>query len=82
MRPAPLRAVRFLVDANLAKLASLLRMCGLDATDAAMLRAGGSAGDEDARLVANVRREQLGVLPPAMPASSVSESGPVRRAWL
>ncbi len=38
VRPAPLRAVRFLVDANLAKLASLLRMCGLDATDASMLR--------------------------------------------
>ena len=38
VRPAPLRAVRFLVDANLAKLASLLRMCGLDATDAAMLQ--------------------------------------------
>ncbi len=41
VRPAPLRAVRFLVDANLAKLASLLRMCGLDATDAAMLPGGG-----------------------------------------
>ena len=37
VRPAPLRVVRFLVDANLAKLASLLRMCGLDATDAGML---------------------------------------------
>ena len=37
VRPVPLRAVRFLVDANLAKLASLLRMCGLDATDAGML---------------------------------------------
>ena len=37
VRPVPLRVVRFLVDANLAKLASLLRMCGLDATDAGML---------------------------------------------
>ena len=37
VRPAPLSAVRFLVDANLAKLASLLRMCALDATDASML---------------------------------------------
>ena len=51
VRPAPLRTVRFLVDANPAKLASLLRMCGLDATEAGMLPAG-DAGDEDARLVA------------------------------
>ena len=61
VRPAPLRAVRFLVDANLAKLASLLRMCGLDATDAAMLPAG-CAGDEDARLVAAALREQRIIL--------------------
>ena len=37
VRPVPLQVVRFLVDANLGKLASLLRMCGLDATDAGML---------------------------------------------
>ena len=47
VRPAPLREVRFLVDANLAKLASLLRMCGLDAADASMLRtAYGAAASE------------------------------------
>ena len=56
VRPAPLRRLRFLVDANLIKLATLLRMCGLDATDAGMLRPGG-ADDEDARLVAAARRE-------------------------
>ena len=61
VRPVPLRSVRFLVDANLTKLASLLRMCGLDATDAGMLRAGG-ADDEDARLVAAACREQRIIL--------------------
>ena len=61
VRPAPLRAVRFLVDANLAKLASLLRMCGLDATDAGMLPPG-AADREDARLVAAARREQRIIL--------------------
>ena len=60
VRPAPLRAVRFLVDANLVKLARLLRMCGLDATDAGMLRPG--AGDEDALVVAAARREQRIIL--------------------
>ena len=63
VRPAPLRAVRFLVDANLAKLASLLRMCGLDATDASMLcRTACGAEDEDARLVTAARREQRIIL--------------------
>ena len=61
VRPAPLRVVRFLVDANLAKLASLLRMCGLDATDAGMLPPG-AADREDARLVAAARREQRIIL--------------------
>lgn len=61
VRPAPLRAVRFLVDANLAKLASLLRMCGLDATDTSLLPSG-RAVDEDARLVAAARREQRIIL--------------------
>ncbi len=61
VRPVPLRAVRFLVDANLAKLASLLRMCGLDATDASMLPVVG-AEHEDARLVAVARREQRIIL--------------------
>ena len=60
VRPAPLRAVRFLVDANLAKLASLLRMCGLDTTDAALLP--GGAEHEDARLVAAALREQRIIL--------------------
>ena len=63
VRPAPLRAVRFLVDANLAKLASLLRMCGLDATDASMLcRTACGAEDEDARLVTAALREQRIIL--------------------
>ena len=53
--------MRFLVDANLAKLASLLRMCGLDATDAGMLPPG-AAEREDARLVAAARREQRIIL--------------------
>ena len=61
VRPTPLRVVRFLVDANLAKLASLLRMCGLDATDAGMLPPG-AADREDARLVAAARREQRIIL--------------------
>ena len=61
VRPAPLRVVRFLVDANLTKLASLLRMCGLDATDAGMLPPG-AADREDARLVAAARREQRIIL--------------------
>ena len=61
VRPAPLRAVRFLVDANLAKLAVLLRMCGLDASDAGMLPPG-SADREDARLVTAARREQRTIL--------------------
>ena len=61
VRPAPLRVVRFLVDANLAKLASLLRMCGLDATDAGMLPPG-AADREDARLVTAARREQRIIL--------------------
>ena len=61
VRPAPLRAVRFLVDANLAKLAVLLRMCGLDASDAGMLPPG-SADREDARLVTAARREQRIIL--------------------
>ena len=63
VRPAPLRAVRFLVDANLAKLASLLRMCGLDATDASMLRRTACGAEhEDARLVAAALREQRIIL--------------------
>ncbi|MCY4485172.1 MAG: hypothetical protein OXC12_20065 [Spirochaetaceae bacterium] len=63
VRPAPLRVVRFLVDANLAKLASLLRMCGLDATDASMLcRTACGAEDEDARLVTAALREQRIIL--------------------
>ena len=61
VRPAPLRVVRFLVDANLAKLATLLRMCGLDATDAGMLPPG-AADREDARLMAAARREQRIIL--------------------
>ena len=63
VRPAPLRVVRFLVDANLAKLASLLRMCGLDATDASMLcRTACGAEHEDARLVTAALREQRIIL--------------------
>ena len=61
VRPAPLRAVRFLVDANLAKLAVLLRMCGLDASDAGLLLPG-AADQEDARLVTAARREQRIIL--------------------
>ena len=76
VRPTPLREMRFLVDANLAKLASLLRMCGLDATDAAMLyrTAGGSAAHGSAA------HGTTASLPGADQAGRAGEAGGARSA--
>ena len=71
VRPVPLRVVRFLVDANLGKLASLLRMYGLDATDAGMLyrTAGGTTA-----------RGTTASLPGADQAGRAGEAGGARSA--
>ena len=81
VRPVPLRVVRFLVDANLAKLASLLRMCGLDATDAGMLyrtaggtTAGGAAANSPGA-------DQSGRVGEAGGARSADDAHVVDQVW-